>query len=119
MRKLVVKAMAGESDPERVAQAFTVAATAVSSGFKVSLWLTSEASFYALPGRCEEFVLPHSAPLHQLRDIILESGAITLCTQCAARRAITEIDLIPGITIKGSASFVLEIMEENVQTLVY
>jgi len=119
MKKLVVKAMTGSNDPERVAQAFTVAATALASGFEVSLWLTGEASFFALPGRCEEFVLPHSAPLHELRDAILSAGSITLCTQCAARRGITEQDLISGIVIKGSASFVEEIMSDGVQALVY
>ncbi len=119
MKKLVVKAMCGSDDPERAAQAFTVAATALASGFEVSLWLTSEASYFALPGRCEEFVLPHSAPLDQLRDAILTSATITLCTQCAARRGITQSDLISGITIKGSASFVEEIMADGVQALVY
>ena len=119
MKKLVVKAMAGTNDPERAAQAFTVAATAAASGFEVSLWLTSEASFFALPGRCESFQLPLSAPLNELRDAILSAGFITLCTQCAARRAITEADIISGITIKGSASFVQEIMEDGVQALIY
>lgn len=119
MRKLVVKAMAGTNDPECAAQAFAVAATAAASGFEVSLWLTSEASFFALPGRCESFKLAYSAPLNELRDAILAAGSITLCTQCAARRAITEADLIPGITIKGSASFVQEIMENGVQALIY
>jgi len=119
MKKLVVKVMTGSDDPERTAQAFTVAATAVASGVEVSLWLTGEATFFALPGRAESFVLPHSAPLHELRDAILEAGSITVCTQCAARRNITESDLIPGITIKGAASFVAEIMNEGVQALVY
>ena len=119
MKKLVVKVMAGTNDPERAAQAFTVAATAVASGFEVSLWLTGDASYFALPGRCESFELPHSAPLNELRDAILAAGSITLCTQCAARRAITQLDLIPGITIKGAASFVQEIMEAGVQALIY
>ena len=119
MKKLVVKAMSGTDDPERAAQAFTVAATALASGFAVSLWLTSEASYFALPGRCEEFELPHSAALDQLRDAILAGGTITLCTQCAVRRGITEADLIPGISIKGSASFVEEIMTDGTQALVY
>lgn len=119
MNKLVVKAMTGSSDPERVAQAFTVAATALAAGCEVSLWLTSEASFYALPGNCEAFQLPYSAPLNELRDAILAGGSITLCTQCAARRNISEADLITGIVIKGSASFVAEIMAPGVQALIY
>jgi predicted peroxiredoxin len=49
----------------------------------------------------------------------LAAGSITLCTQCAQRRGITEKDLIAGIIIKGSASFVAEIMEDDVQVVVY
>ena len=119
MNSLVVKVMAGTNDPERAAQAFTVAATALASGFAVSLWLTGEASFFALPGRCEEFELPHSAPLQELRDALLAGGSITLCSQCAVRRGIKESDLIPGITIKGAASFVQEVMQDGVQALIY
>ena len=111
--------MTGANDPERAAQAFTVAATAIASGFEVSLWLTSEASYFALPGNAESFELAHSASLHELRDTILLSGTITLCTQCAARRNIAESDLISGITIKGSTSFVEEIMQDGVQALIY
>jgi predicted peroxiredoxin len=117
--KLVVKVMVGSEDPERCAQAFTVAATALSSGVTVSFWLTGEAAWFAVPGKCEEFELPHSAPLAQLRDAILAGGSVTLCTQCAVRRGIEEKDLIPGIKIAGAASFVAEIMDEGVQALVY
>ena len=49
-RSLVVKVTCGSDAPERCAQAFTVAATAVASGADVSLWLTGEASWFALPG---------------------------------------------------------------------
>jgi len=117
--KLVVKVMAGSDDPERCAQAFTVASTALASGAEVSLWLTGEAAWFALPGKCEEFELPHSAKLADLRDAILAGGKITLCTQCAVRRGINEGDQIPGIVIAGAASFVEEILQPNVQALVY
>ena len=119
MKKLVVKAMTGANDPERTSQAFTIAATAVAAGMEVSLWLTSEASIYALPGKAEEFRLEHAAALNELRDLILAQGSITLCTQCAARRNITQADLIPGIVIKGAASFVEEISQDGVQALIY
>jgi predicted peroxiredoxin len=117
--KLVVKVMAGSDDPERCAQAFTVASTALASGAEVSLWLTGEAAWFALPGKCEEFELPHSAKLADLRDAILAGGKITLCTQCAVRRGINDGDQIPGIVIAGAASFVEEILQPNVQALVY
>jgi predicted peroxiredoxin len=117
--KLVVKVMAGSDDPERCAQAFTVASTALASGAEVSLWLTGEAAWFALPGKCEEFELPHSAKLADLRDAILAGGKITLCTQCAVRRGINDGNQIPGIVIAGAASFVEEILQPNVQALVY
>ena len=106
MRALVVKLTAGVEEPERCAQAFTVAATALAAGAEVSLWLTGDASWLAVPGRAEAFVLPHSAPLAELRDAVLTSGMLTVCTQCAARRNITQGDVLPGVRIAGSASFV-------------
>jgi predicted peroxiredoxin len=73
-RTLVVKATAGSDAPERCAQAFTVAATAVAGGVPVSLWLTGESTWFALPGRAAEFELPHSAPLQDLLEAVLAGG---------------------------------------------
>ena len=50
-KKLVIKVTAGADAPERCSQAFTVAAVAVASGVEVSLWLTGESAWFALPGR--------------------------------------------------------------------
>ena len=116
---LVVKATAGADAPERCAQAFTVAATAVATGADVSLWLTGESTWFAVPGRAATFELPHSAPLPDLLDAVLAAGRVTVCTQCAARRNLTEADLLPGIRIAGAAAFVEEILGEGVQALVY
>jgi predicted peroxiredoxin len=118
-RQLVVKCTAGADEPERCAQAFTVAATAVALGADVSLWLTGEAAWFGTPGRAEAMELAHSAPLAELRDAVLASGTLTVCTQCAARRGITEADLLPDVRIAGSASFVEEILRPNAQALVY
>ncbi|RAK37867.1 putative peroxiredoxin [Actinoplanes lutulentus] len=118
-RLLVVKATSGADAPERSSQAFTVASTAVASGVDVSLWLTGESAWFALPGRAAEFELPHAAPLPDLLDAILAAGRVTLCTQCAARRDIGPDDVLPGIRIAGAAVFVEEIMSENAQALVY
>ena len=118
-RLLVVKATAGADAPERCSQAFTVASTAAASGVDVSLWLTGESSWFALPGRAAEFELPHAAPLPDLLDVILGTGRVTLCTQCAARRGIGPADVLPGIRIAGAAVFVEEIMSDGAQALVY
>ena len=119
MRTLVVKVTAGSDAPERCAQGFTVASVAAASGVTVSLWLTGEAAWFALPGREAEFTLPHSAPLADLLDAVLASGSVTLCSQCAARRDIGEGDVLPGIRLAGAAVFVAEVLADNAQALVY
>lgn len=119
-KKLVIKVTAGADAPERCSQAFTVAAVAAASGVEVSLWLTGESSWFALPGRAAEFALPHAAPLPDLIDGIRAAGGrITLCTQCAARREITEKDVLDGVRIAGAQVFVSEIMTDGVQAVVY
>ena len=119
LKKLVVKVTVGIEAPEKLSQAFTVAATASFSGFPVSIWLTGEASWLAVPDRAEAFELAGSAKLSELLTALISSSSVTLCTQCAGRRGLTEGDLIPGIAIRGAASFVEEIMQENTQALVY
>ena len=118
-RTLVVKVTSGEEAPERLSQAFTVAATATASGVKVSLWLTGEASWMAVPGRAEAFELPYAAGLGDLRDAVLTSGRLTVCSQCAARRSLSEGDLVDGAQIRGAAAFVEEVMAPGAQALVY
>lgn len=119
-RSLVVKLTHGVGEgAERVAQAFTVAATAVSLGADVSLWLTGDAVEVALPGAAESFDLPESTPLAELRDIILGDGQLVVCTQCAARRGISTADLVSGAIIAGSATFVEQVLSPDTQALVY
>jgi predicted peroxiredoxin len=118
-RKLVVKVTAGAEDAERCNQAFTVAAAASAAGAQVSLWLTGEAAWYGVPGRAEQFSLPLATPLADLLGMVLADGAVTVCTQCAARRGISEDDVLPGVRIAGAAVFAEEVLEDGVQALVY
>ncbi|WP_457205330.1 DsrE family protein [Nocardioides sp. P5_C9_2] len=118
-RSLVVKVTCGEDDAERANQAFTVAAAAVASGADVSLWLTGEAAWFAVPGRAESFALPLATPLADLRDVVLGGGRLTVCSQCAARRGLAESDLVAGATIAGAAVFTEEILRDGVQAIVY
>lgn len=118
-RPLVVKLTAGAEEAERANQAFTVASMAVAAGSQVSLWLTGEAVWFAVPGRAEELDLPLATPLSQLRDLVLDSGRITACSQCTARRSIDVDQLVAGAEIRGAAAFTEEILAEGVQALVY
>lgn len=118
-KSLLIKVTAGAEDAERCNQAFTVAATAVAAGAQVRLWLTGEASWFAVPGKAQEFSLPHAAPLADLLAAVLAGGSVTLCTQCAVRRDLTESDVLPGIVIAGAPSFVEQALADDVQALVY
>jgi predicted peroxiredoxin len=119
MRKLVVKCTAGAEDAERCNQAFTVAATAVAAGAEVSLWLTGDAAWLGVPGRAEEFHLDLAGSLADSRDLVLESGRLVVCTQCASRRGIVEDDLVEGAVLAGAAAFAEEILADGVQAIVY
>src|SRR5688572_3632533 len=118
-RSLVVKVTCGAEDAERSNQGFTVAASAAAVGARVSLWLTGEAAWFGVPGRAEAFELPHATPLADLLDLVVASGQVTVCSQCAVRRGLTEADLRPGLRIAGAAVFAEEILEPDAQAVVY
>ncbi|MBO3083157.1 DsrE family protein [Cellulomonas fengjieae] len=118
-RPLVIKTTSGTERPEATNQAFTVAATAVAAGAEVSLWLTGESAWFALPGRAADLVLEHAAPLADLLAAVLDGGRVTVCTQCAARRGIGPEHVLPGVRIAGAAAFVEETLAERAQALVY
>ena len=118
-RPLVIKTTSGTERPEATNQAFTVAAAAVAAGAEVSLWLTGESAWFALPGRAADLVLEHATPLGELLDLVLEGGRVTVCTQCAARRGIGPEHVLPGVRIAGAAVFVEESLAERAQALVY
>ena len=42
-----------------------------------------------------------------------------MCGQCAARRSLTDADLVEGAQIRGAAAFVEEVMAPGTQALVY
>src|SRR3954452_23609402 len=105
MRSLVIKCTAGADEPERCNQAFTVAAAALASGAQVTLWLTGEAAWFAVPGRAEDFHLELAGSLAESRDLVLEQCRLVVCSQCAARRGITEAHLVERVQVAGAAAF--------------
>ena len=98
-------------------QAFTVASVAAASGSSVSLWLTGESVWLATPDR--DLVIPESPPASELLGTVLSLGTVTVCTQCAARRSLSQSDLLAGVRIAGAAAFVSEALAEDTQALVY
>ena len=119
VRPLVVKITCGAEELERLNQGLTVAATALAAGAEVSVWLTGDATWLAVQGRAEELVLPHGAPLADLRDSLLAGASVTVCGQCAARRDLGPEDLLEPAVIRGAAAYVEEILRPDVQAVVY
>jgi predicted peroxiredoxin len=118
-RSLLIKITCGAEAAERANQAWTVAAMGVAAGASVSVWLTGEAVWFAVPGRQPDLELPYATPVSELVETVRLGGAIIVCTQCAARRELAEADLIESATIQGAASFVEAALADEVRALVY
>jgi len=118
-RSLLIKITCGAEAAERANQAWTVAAMGVAAGASVSVWLTGEAVWFAVRGRQPDLELPYATPVKELIETVRLGGAITVCTQCAARRELVVEDLIQSATVQGAASFVEAAVADNVQALVY
>ncbi|GAA2112761.1 DsrE family protein [Microlunatus panaciterrae] len=118
-RPLIVKLTCGAEAAERANQAWTVAAMGLAAGAEVSVWLTGEAVWFAVEGKQPDLELDHATPVAELVSAVLDAGIVNVCTQCAARRELTESDLFPGVRIAGAASFVEAALADDVQALVY
>ena len=118
-RALLIKITCCAEAAERANQAWTVAAMGVTAGASVSVWLTGEAVWFAVPGRQPDLELPYATPVAELIEAVRVGGSITVCTQCAARRELVVQDLVESATIQGAASFVEAALADNVQALVY
>ena len=118
-RSLAVKVTCGAEAPERANQALTVAASAVAAGAEVSLWLTGDAVWFAVRDRCPDLGLEHASPAAGLVEAVRVGGTVTVCSQCAARRSLTEADLVDGARIAGAVAFTELVLRDGVQALVY
>lgn len=118
-RPLVVKITCGEEAAERANQAWTVAAMGVAVGARVTVWLTGEGVWFAVRDRQPDLQLPHATAVRELLDTVRGAGTIVVCTQCAARRELTEADLFDGVRIAGAARYVEAVLADDVQALVY
>ena len=118
-RPLAVKLTCGAEAAERANQALTVAASAVALGAEVSLWLTGEAVWFAVRDRVPDLGLEHAMTAEQLLATIRAGGDVTVCTQCATRRSLTQSDLVDGSRIAGAAAFTELVLRDDIQALVY
>lgn len=118
-RSLVVKITCGAEAAERANQGWTVASMGLAAGVDVAVWLTGEAVWFAAVGRQPDLALPFATPVSELIDVVQAGGSIVVCSQCAARRELTETDLLPGTQVRGAAQFVEAVLTDGVQALIY
>ena len=57
-RSLIIKVTCGAEAAERANQAWTVAAMGIAAGATVTVWLTGEAVWFAVPDRQPDLALP-------------------------------------------------------------
>jgi predicted peroxiredoxin len=119
VRSLVVKVTCGAEAAERANQGWTVAALGVAAGADVTVWLTGEAVWFAVPDRQPDLALPYATPVAELVETVRSNGQIRVCSQCAARRDLVATDLVAGALIAGAAQFVEVVLHDDAQALVY
>jgi len=118
-RSLVVKITCGAEAAERANQGWTVAAMGLAAGAEVTVWLTGEGAWFAVPDRQPDLALPQATAVVDLVETVRTGGSIVVCSQCAARRELTQDQLLSGVKIAGAAVFVESVLADGVQALVY
>lgn len=104
-------------DQELSSVGFTIANGGITSGLKVSIFLTSAGVDLVRKGAAD---LTQVNPLEPLVDLIKDflgrGGTIWACTPCVKARAYSENDLMEGVVISG-ASVMHDLIKEGAATL--
>ena len=102
-RELVVLMTRG-ADHELSSVAFTIACGGITSGLKVTAFLTSAAVDLVRKRSVEMTQVSPLDPLKVLmEDFLARGGAIVACPPCVKARGYTQEDFIEGVTIAGAS----------------
>jgi predicted peroxiredoxin len=102
---------------EKTSIAMTISNGGLTSGLKVSIFLTGDAVEMAKKSNYELVQFQPLDPLKELvQDFIKRGGTIWACTPCVKSRGLTESDLIEGVIISGS-SVIHNLIKEGAATL--
>lgn len=117
-RDLVV-VMTHGADHEVSSVAFTIANGGMTSGLRVSIFLTSAAVDLVRKRAIDSTVVPPLEPLAALvKDFIGRGGRLWACTPCVKSRGYEPGDLIDGVEIAGSSK-VHELIKAGATTLCF
>lgn len=115
-RNLVVLITSAPHD-EKATVAFTIANGGMTSGLKVSVFLTADA-VNIVRKRAVDSV--HSHPFSPLRELVEDfqkrGGILWACTPCVKARGYEQSDLIDGVVVAG-ASGMHELIQAGAATL--
>lgn len=91
-------------DHELSSVAFTIANGGLTSGLKVSIFLTSAGVDLVRKGSTELTEVKPLEPLAaQIKGFMARGGAVYACPPCAKTRGYEQDDLIEGVTIAGAS----------------
>jgi len=115
-RELVVVISEG-ADHELSSVAFTIANGGITSGLKVSIFLTSAGVDLVRKRAIENLVVHPLEPLAALmKDFLARGGRLWACTPCVKARGYEQKDLIEGVEIAGSSK-IHELIKGGAATL--
>lgn len=115
-RELVIMISNGLDD-ERSSVGFTIANGGITSGLKVSIFLTSAGVDLVRKGAADMTQVHPLEPMKDLiKDFMSRGGTIWACTPCVKARAYSEDDLLDGVVISG-ASVMHELIKKGAGTL--
>ena len=115
-RDLVV-VMTHGAEHELSSVAFTIANGGMTSGLRVSVFLTSAAVDLVRKRAVESTHVNPLEPLNALiRDFLERGGTLWACTPCVKARGYEQSDLIDGVEIAGSSK-IHELIKAGAATL--
>jgi predicted peroxiredoxin len=115
-RELVVLISHG-ADHELSSVACTIANGGMTSGLKVSIFLTSAGVDLVRKRAVENLVVHPLEPLAALiKDFLARGGRLWACTPCVKARGYEQKDLIDGVEIAGSSK-IHELIKAGAATL--
>lgn len=113
-KRLVVHLTTDE--PEKTATALTVAMTAAAGGATVDLWLSGPATMFAVVDREPQLDLELAPDPRQALALV---SSVSVCSQCASRRGLSDDDLHAGAHIAGATSLVELLLADGTQVVTY
>ena len=101
--KVVINLMTGHEDADKVTVAFLVATAALTTGKRVTTFLTKEAVRLGLAGYADAIESAGSPPVKDLFQQYRDGGGeLFVCPICFKARALDEAALLPDARLAGA-----------------